>query len=88
MAMMAKVPVLDPQSPRQAKDLVGLAFELSEMFQIPVMLRPTTRVCHARQDLRLGAISAVCGEPAFDRDPQRWAATPRYRLILHRELER
>ena len=88
MAMMAKVPVLDPHSPRQAKGLVGLAFELSETFGIPVMLRPTTRVCHARQDVRLGQIPAERREAAFDRNPQRWAATPRYRLVLHRELER
>ena len=50
MAMMAKIPVLDPDSPRQAKEMIAAAFELSEAFEIPVMLRPTTRVCHARQD--------------------------------------
>ena len=51
MAMMAKIPVLDPDSPRQARDMIGLAFEVSEKFSTPVMLRPTTRVCHSRQDL-------------------------------------
>ncbi len=88
MAMMAKVPVLDPRSPGQARDMVSLAFELSETFQVPVMLRPTTRVCHARQDVQMEAIRAPGREAAFERDPQRWAATPRYRFILHKELER
>jgi indolepyruvate ferredoxin oxidoreductase alpha subunit len=68
--------------------MVALAFELSETFQIPVMLRPTTRVCHARQDVELKAIPAPDQKAAFERDPQRWAATPKYRFVLHRELEK
>jgi indolepyruvate ferredoxin oxidoreductase alpha subunit len=88
MAMMAKMPVLDPQSPRQARDMVALAYELSETFQIPVLLRPTTRVCHARQDVRMADVRAMDREAAFERNPQRWAATPRYRSVLHRELEK
>ena len=51
LAMMAKVPVLDPASPSQAMALAGTGFDLSEAFGVPVMLRPTTRVCHASQDV-------------------------------------
>jgi indolepyruvate ferredoxin oxidoreductase alpha subunit len=87
MAMMARMPVLDPQSPRQARDMVAVAYELSETFQMPVMLRPTTRVCHARQDVKMETLRAVDREVVFERNPQRWAATPKYRLILHKELE-
>ncbi|MBW2585019.1 MAG: 4Fe-4S binding protein, partial [Deltaproteobacteria bacterium] len=53
MAMMARIPVLDPDTPHQAKEMIGLAYELSEAFKSPVMLRPTTRVCHSRQDVLL-----------------------------------
>ncbi|MFA5027082.1 MAG: indolepyruvate oxidoreductase, partial [Candidatus Methylomirabilota bacterium] len=35
-AMFAKLPVLDPASPREAKAMVRLAFELSEAYEIPV----------------------------------------------------
>jgi len=87
MAMMAKIPVLDPDSPRQARDLIGLAYELSEKFKTPVMIRPTTRVCHSRQDLELRSIPALEREPLFEKDPGRWAATPKFRLQLHKELE-
>jgi indolepyruvate ferredoxin oxidoreductase alpha subunit len=87
MAMMAKMPVLDPQSPGQARDMVALAYEVSETFQIPVLLRPTTRVCHARQDVRMARLGAPDRKAAFERNPQRWAATPKYRFVLHRELE-
>lgn len=88
LAMMAKVPVLDPSSPRQAKEMILLAFGLSEAFEIPVMLRPTTRVCHARQDVPEVNPLRLDRPAAFERNPQRWAATPRYRSVLHRELEK
>lgn len=87
MAMMAKIPVLDPDSPLQAKELVAKAYELSETFEIPVMLRPTTRVCHARQDIPAQAIQAVKRSVAFEKDPARWAATPKFRFVLHQALE-
>lgn len=88
MAMMAKIPVFDPDSPRQAKEMVKTAFELSEAFEIPVMLRPTTRVCHARQDIEPGNVLQSKREVDFKKDPARWAATPKFRLQLHRELEK
>ncbi len=87
MAMMAKIPVLDPDSPRQARDMVASAYALSEAFQIPVMLRPTTRVCHSRQDVAPGLIPSVRAVPNFRKDPTRWAATPKFRFQLHWELE-
>jgi indolepyruvate ferredoxin oxidoreductase, alpha subunit len=87
MAMMAKVPVLDPGSPREALALTQTAFELSEAFEIPVMLRPTTRVCHARQDVAAGAIASLDRPADFKKDASRWAATPKFRTKLHYELE-
>jgi indolepyruvate ferredoxin oxidoreductase alpha subunit len=70
MAMMAKIPVLDPDSPRQAKEMVGLAFSLSEAFEIPVMVRPTTRVCHARQDVADPLVRCSTeSKPVFEKDP-------------------
>lgn len=86
-AMSAKVPVLDPDSPEQAREMVGMGFRLSEAFEIPVMVRPTTRVCHARQDLALKEISPGKVEANFEKNPGRWAATPKFRLQLHKELE-
>ena len=88
MAMMAKIPVLDPRSPAHARTLVALGYELSEAFEIPVMLRPTTRVCHACQDVLPGEILPLGREAAFRKSPDRWAATPVFRHALHRELVR
>jgi len=87
MAMMARIPVLDPDTPLQAKEMIGLAYELSETYNSPVMLRPTTRVCHSRQDVALAKIQPNNREVKFEKDPARWAATPRFRFHLHKEVE-
>ena len=86
MAMMAKIPVLDPSTPQEAKEMIHSAYEISEEFELPVMVRPTTRVCHSRQGILLGEIPAPQTPTGFPKDPQRWAATPRYRYTLHLKL--
>ena len=85
-AMFARVPVLDPASPQEAKDLVARAFELSEKYEIPVMLRPTTRVCHARQNVTVAPPLALERPARFEKNPGRWCATPQFLRELHRQL--
>ena len=46
-AKFARVPCLEPSDSQEAKDLTVAAFELSEQFDTPVLLRLTTRVCHS-----------------------------------------
>ena len=87
MAMMARIPVLDPDSPHQAKEMIGMAYAISEEYNTPVMVRPTTRVCHARQDIGLDRIPRNGRDVKFEKDPSRWAATPRFRFHLHKALE-
>jgi len=88
MARLAKVPVLDPSNPEEARKMVGLAMDLSEEFRVPVILRPAIRVCHARQNIAYDPLSVNPKKSVFDKDPSRWAATPRFRLILHGELNK
>jgi indolepyruvate ferredoxin oxidoreductase alpha subunit len=85
-AMFAKVPVLDPVSPREAKEMIPLAYALSEEYEIPVMLRPTTRICHARQAVPLLEPMPDARTARFEKDPKRWVATPGAVLQLHRRL--
>ena len=85
-AMFAKVPVLDPSSPREAKEMIRRAYEISEKYELPVMLRPTTRVCHARQNVPLAAPEPLARSARFEKNPRRWCATPQYLRELHRLL--
>jgi indolepyruvate ferredoxin oxidoreductase alpha subunit len=86
MAMFAKVPVFDPANPREAQQMLPVAFELSEKYQIPVILRPVLRVSHAQQTITFNPIPELKRKADFQRNPQRWSATPRYRFILHKQL--
>jgi hypothetical protein len=85
-ALFAKVPVFDPATPVEAKAMVTAAFDISETYEIPVILRPTTRVCHAIQNITLGDAPAPAAKARFKKDPGRWAATPRFRYDLHKGL--
>jgi indolepyruvate ferredoxin oxidoreductase alpha subunit len=86
MAMFAKVPVFDPSSPKEAQQMLPLAFELSEKYQIPVLFRPVLRVSHAQQTITFNPIPKTERKASFPRNPQRWSATPRFRFILHKQL--
>ena len=79
--MYAKVPVYDPSSPQEAKEMVKDAFELSEAYQIPVLLRPTIRISHGKQSVKLLPPQVIERPANFEKDPERWAATPRFRYI-------
>ena len=88
-ALFSKLPVLDPSTPEQAHALVEEAFTLSERHALPVILRTTTRVAHGRAGLSLGAtvqVPRVDDPGELPKDPSRWAATPRHRLVLHERL--
>jgi indolepyruvate ferredoxin oxidoreductase alpha subunit len=85
-AMFAKVPALDPSSPREAREMVKAALELSERYRVPVILRPGIRVSHARQNIAFLPVLEMERPADFEKDPGRWAATPRFRYVLHKEL--
>jgi indolepyruvate ferredoxin oxidoreductase alpha subunit len=48
LAKVAKVPVLEPTDAAEGREMAKAAFELSERFRTPVMLRTTTRLAHTR----------------------------------------
>jgi indolepyruvate ferredoxin oxidoreductase alpha subunit len=52
--MMAKVPVLCPSDSQEAKDFTRRAFDISEEFDIPVIVRLTTRTAHSSSVVELG----------------------------------
>ncbi|MEA3334261.1 MAG: thiamine pyrophosphate-dependent enzyme [Pseudomonadota bacterium] len=85
-AMLAKVPVFDPATPQEASIFAGRALDLSEELGLPVMLRPTATLCHARQNINLEEIPKKPRQPEFIRQPQRWAATPKHRFLQHQQL--
>lgn len=86
MARLGKVPVLDPGSPEEAREMIKTAFDLSEEFQVPVLVRPAIRVCHARQNIQYDTLESNLTKADFKREPTRWASTPKFRFMQHKAL--
>lgn len=87
-ARAAKLPMLEPSDSQEAKDFVSYAFELSEQFDTPVLLRMTTRVCHSKTVVEIGEPPA---EPpkatGFVRDFDKFVLLPRQAILRHTAIE-
>jgi indolepyruvate ferredoxin oxidoreductase, alpha subunit len=53
-AKFARVPCIEPSDSQEAKDMIRAAFDISETFDTPVMLRITTRIAHSHSLVELG----------------------------------
>jgi indolepyruvate ferredoxin oxidoreductase alpha subunit len=84
-AKLAKVPLLEPADAAEAKEMIGLAFDLSERFRTPVMFRTTTRLAHTRSPVELGQRNEAPREP-FTRDVRQYAI-PVFARFRRPELE-
>jgi len=76
IARQAYIPILEPSSVQEAKDMAAQAFELSEEFRHIFMLRPVTRVSHARGDVVLGRITPGKRKGFFQKDRAWLVCTP------------
>ena len=71
----AHVPILEPADAQEAHAMTKLAFEISEEFETPVLVRLTSRICHVKGVVATG--ERIAHEPAgFTKDPQRWVMVP------------
>ncbi len=76
-ASFAKIPCLDPSSVQEANEMACCAFELSEKFKIPVMFRLTTRISHAKSDLKIEkGRQKENNRHKFRKNPSRWVVIP------------
>src|ERR1039457_5445373 len=85
-AVAAGVPMLEPADSQEAYDFTLLAIEISERWQIPVLLRMTTRVCHSYTVVRPRPPAAPPPEPHFERDVALRVMIPAYARPAHLRL--
>ncbi|MFO7840126.1 MAG: indolepyruvate ferredoxin oxidoreductase subunit alpha [Desulfosalsimonadaceae bacterium] len=83
---LSGLPILEPSSVSEAKDMVGYAFELSEALQEPVMLRTTTRLNHSTARVAFGELKQPKTSGEFVRDPYNYVAVPAVSRNLHIKL--
>lgn len=80
-AKYARIPVFDPVSPEEAFTMIGEAFAYSEKYGRPVILRATTRVCHACASIEVGELPVPAGPEGFVKDSSRWVIFPRLSFV-------
>ncbi len=87
-ASFAKIPVFDPASPEEAFEMVQDAFAISEIYNTPVLLRPTTRVCHGCASMEIDAAGKYRNVPkGFVKDTGRFVIFPRTSYLNHKKIE-
>lgn len=86
---LALIPCLEPADQQEAYLAPALAFDLSERYRIPVLLRLTTRLCHSRATVTVGAARS---QPPFSHpeNPERFILLPAlaresYAVLLSRQ---
>jgi indolepyruvate ferredoxin oxidoreductase alpha subunit len=86
-SLMAHIPTLEPSAPQEFKDFTKFAFELSQKFKIPVMIRSTTRASHQSGPVILGEIpNSKFQIPKFVKDPRRFSTMAPRVLGMKKEL--
>jgi indolepyruvate ferredoxin oxidoreductase alpha subunit len=89
IARQCYVPVFEPATAQEAKDMMVDAYHLSEEFGQMFMLRSVTRIGHARSDVTLGGIEGQKRQGKFTRDFQRLVCLPaNFRINRRRVIQR
>jgi len=83
-AKLAKVPMLEPSDSQEAYELMAYAFDISERFDTPVLVRTTTRISHSKSVVKANRSRVVPAEPAgFPYDVKKYVMLP-----VHARLRR
>jgi len=86
-AFFAKVPCLEPSSSAEALEFARLAFEISEEFDTPVLVRSTTRISHSRGVVIPGERKTVPVRP-YQKCAPKYVMIPAYARTRRQEVEK
>ena len=75
-AKFAKVPMLEPGDSQECLEFTKLAFEISERYDTPVMLRTTTRISHSKSVVTLGERVTQVPEVKLAKNPAKFVMLP------------
>lgn len=85
-AKAAKLLMLEPSDSTECRDFTKLAFELSEKFDTPVLLRLTTRIAHSSSIVELGERADIPVKE-YEKDFQKYAMLPACAIKRHVVVE-
>ncbi|MCX5831855.1 MAG: indolepyruvate ferredoxin oxidoreductase subunit alpha [Deltaproteobacteria bacterium] len=83
---LSGLPILEPSSVGEAKEMLSYAFDLSEKLQEPVIFRTTTRLNHSTGIVELGKIKKPKVKGTYTKDPLNYVTVPAVSRKLHVKL--
>lgn len=86
-AKFAKVPMFEPADSEEALKFTTLAFEASEKFDAPILLRSTTRISHSKSIVSLGERVTDLPQPCLERNPAKLVMLPGNARVRHQFVE-
>ncbi|MGD9568896.1 MAG: indolepyruvate ferredoxin oxidoreductase subunit alpha [Sedimentibacter sp.] len=86
-AKMAKVAMVEPSDSQECKDMVKAAIEISEKYDVLVMIRMTTRICHSKSVVEIGERVEVPIKP-YVKNTNKFLIAPAVAKQLHLKVEK
>jgi indolepyruvate ferredoxin oxidoreductase alpha subunit len=86
-ALAAKLPMLEPSDPAEAKTFLKLAFDLGETLDTPVMLRITTRIAHVKGVVERGEKHLGPQHVEIEKHPEKFVMLPAMARQRRRHVE-
>ncbi len=91
-ALAAKIPMLEPSDPAEAKEFLKTAFELSEELDTPVLMRITTRIAHVKGVVQRGERVKAAESLEIEKHPEKFVMLPamarRRRVFVEERMAR
>lgn len=87
VARAANVPVLEPSDSQEAKDFVKFAYDISEKYDTPVILRTTTRLAHSQGTVTLED-RVEPEDKTYERNPAKFVMMPGNAIGRHLYVEK
>ncbi len=84
-AIASKIPMLEPSDSQEALDFAKLAYEISEEYDTPVLLKMCTRVAHSQSIVELGERTEITKD--YTKNPQKYIMTPGNAIRRHPFVE-
>ncbi len=86
-AVAAKLPMLEPSDSAECRDFVRAAYEISEAYDTPALLRTCTRVAHSQNLVELHDREEAPVR-SYERNPRKYVAAPANAVLRHIEVEK
>ncbi|MEI7813180.1 MAG: indolepyruvate ferredoxin oxidoreductase subunit alpha [Coriobacteriia bacterium] len=87
-AAFARVPILDPSDSQEALEFTREAYEISENYDVPVLIRSTVRVSHTKSLVEEGPLPHLEPQPAYVTEPSKWVMMPAMAKLRRIDLDR